>query len=80
MISRNCSYSILCTQIFNPITQDLEYFNSLKWIMDNNIDEAFLEMTFSIDDEILGQTVTHDLKPNGQEIPVTDRNKHEYIQ
>ena len=37
-------------------------------------------MTFSVDEEILGKTEEHELKPNGADIPVTDLNKQEYVQ
>lgn len=39
-----------------------------------------LENTFSTEDEIFGETVTVDLKPNGRNIEVTNDNKKEYIE
>ncbi|XP_077374688.1 E3 ubiquitin-protein ligase NEDD4-like [Festucalex cinctus] len=66
-----------------PITlQDMEsvdgeYFNSLKWILEN--DPTDLDLMFTIDEELFGQTHQHELKPNGAEIDVTNENKKEYI-
>ena len=37
-------------------------------------------MYFSTDMEILGKTVTHELKEGGNDILVTDENKEEYIE
>lgn len=46
---------------------------------DNNIEECELEMFFSVDKEILGEITTHELKPAGGDIQVTEENKEEYI-
>ena len=37
---------------------DTEFYNSLIWIRDNNIEECGLEMYFSVDMEILGSYFT----------------------
>uniref|UniRef100_A0A8C6MIZ4 E3 ubiquitin-protein ligase n=1 Tax=Nothobranchius furzeri TaxID=105023 RepID=A0A8C6MIZ4_NOTFU len=58
---------------------DPEFYNSLIWIRDNNIEECGLEMYFSVDMEILGKITSHDLKPDGANILVTEENKEEYI-
>ncbi|XP_016408146.1 itchy E3 ubiquitin protein ligase a [Sinocyclocheilus rhinocerous] len=58
---------------------DPEFYNSLIWIKDNNIEECGLEMYFSVDKEILGEVTTHELKPDGGNIQVTEENKEEYI-
>ncbi|XP_069813499.1 NEDD4-like E3 ubiquitin-protein ligase WWP1 [Dendropsophus ebraccatus] len=58
---------------------DPEFYNSLIWIRDNNIEECNLEMYFSVDMEILGKVTSHDLKPGGSNILVTEENKEEYI-
>lgn len=58
---------------------DPEFYNSLIWIRDNNIEECGLEMFFSVDMEILGKITSHDLKPDGANILVTEENKEEYI-
>lgn len=46
---------------------------------DNNIEECDLEMFFSVDKDILGEITTHELKPGGGDIQVTEENKEEYI-
>ncbi|KAI5611356.1 E3 ubiquitin-protein ligase NEDD4 [Silurus asotus] len=56
---------------------DSEYFNSLKWILEN--DPTDLDLRFTIDEELFGQTHQHELKPGGADIIVTDSNKKEYI-
>uniref|UniRef100_A0AAR2IMM5 HECT-type E3 ubiquitin transferase n=1 Tax=Pygocentrus nattereri TaxID=42514 RepID=A0AAR2IMM5_PYGNA len=58
---------------------DPEFYNSLIWIKENNIEECGLEMFFSVDKDILGEITTHDLKPDGGNIQVTEENKEEYI-
>ncbi|XP_036388948.1 itchy E3 ubiquitin protein ligase b [Megalops cyprinoides] len=58
---------------------DPEFYNSLIWIKENNIEECGLEMYFSVDKEILGEVTTHELKPDGGNILVTEENKEEYI-
>ncbi|KAM6171807.1 NEDD4-like E3 ubiquitin-protein ligase WWP1 [Erethizon dorsatum] len=58
---------------------DTEFYNSLIWIRDNNIEECGLEMYFSVDMEILGKVTSHDLKLEGSNILVTEENKDEYI-
>lgn len=39
-----------------------------------------LEETFTVEDERFGEMMTIDLLPGGEEIPVTEENKQEYIQ
>lgn len=56
---------------------DTEYYNSLKWIMEN--DPSELELRFCIDEDQFGQMQQRDLKPGGSHIPVTNENKAEYI-
>uniref|UniRef100_A0A8C3ATJ8 E3 ubiquitin-protein ligase n=1 Tax=Cyclopterus lumpus TaxID=8103 RepID=A0A8C3ATJ8_CYCLU len=58
---------------------DPEFYNSLMWIKDNNIEECGLEMFFSVDKEILGEISTHELKTGGGDLQVTEENKEEYI-
>jgi hypothetical protein len=43
-------------------------------MLENNIDSIF-ELTFSIEADDFGSTRIVDLKPGGQEIPVTNKNK-----
>lgn len=58
---------------------DAEVYNSLKWMLENNIDDV-LDLTFSADDERFGQVVTVDLKEDGKNSDVTDENKKEYVE
>ena len=50
------------------------------WIKDNNIEECGLEMFFSVDYELLGEIKSHELKPGGEKIQVTEENKEEYLE
>uniref|UniRef100_A0A671RFC9 E3 ubiquitin-protein ligase n=1 Tax=Sinocyclocheilus anshuiensis TaxID=1608454 RepID=A0A671RFC9_9TELE len=56
---------------------DNEYFNSLRWILEN--DPTDLDLRFTIDEELFGQTHQHELKPGGADIVINDNNKKEYI-
>ena len=47
---------------------------------ENNIEECGLEMFFSVDTETLGEVKTHELIPGGENIQVTEENKHEYVE
>ena len=49
---------------------DPEFYNSLIWVRDNNIEDCALEMFFSVDFELLGEIKPHDLKPGGADIQV----------
>eukprot|EP00049_Salpingoeca_infusionum_P025616 m.20709 g.20709 ORF g.20709 m.20709 type:complete len:835 (-) comp8195_c0_seq1:206-2710(-) len=61
-------------------TLDPEFYKSLKWIQENNIDEAFLGMCFSVDEDKFGQVEEVELKEGGKDIEVTEANKQEYIE
>ena len=56
---------------------DVDYYNSLKWIQDN--DPTCLDLTFTMEKDMFGETVTTELKPGGRNIPVTQSNKKEFI-
>ena len=58
---------------------DNEVYNSLKWMMENDID-GILDLTFAVDDEVFGEIVQVELKPGGKDIEVTDENKKEYVE
>ncbi|CAH2066595.1 unnamed protein product, partial [Iphiclides podalirius] len=59
-------FFLLSHEVLNPI--------------DNDIDECGLEMWFSVDFEVLGQVIHHELKPSGDKERVTEANKEQYIQ
>jgi len=56
---------------------DVDYYNSLKWIQDN--DPSCLDLTFTMEKDMFGETVTTELKPGGRNIPVKQNNKKEFI-
>ena len=61
---------------------DPTFYKNLISMMDYNITDAMLELTFSCTehDILSGETVVVDLKPCGRDIEVDESNKHEYIQ
>jgi hypothetical protein len=54
---------------------DAEFYNSLMWIKENNIDDCDMELYFVVDFELLGEIKTYDLKEDGANIAVTEANK-----
>lgn len=60
-------------------TLDLEYYKSLLWMLENDVTDIITE-TFSIETSDFGETQIVDLIENGRNIPVTEENKHEYVQ
>jgi E3 ubiquitin-protein ligase NEDD4 len=46
---------------------------------ENDIEDA-LDLTFSTEDDRFGEVVTVDLKPDGQNLVVTNENKKEYVE
>jgi len=56
---------------------DSEYYNSLQWLLEN--DPEVLMLTFTVEEEVFGELVSHELKEGGNDISVTDENKQEYI-
>ncbi|XP_033097633.1 E3 ubiquitin-protein ligase HECW2-like [Anneissia japonica] len=59
---------------------DSGFHQSLLWMKDNDITEALDDLTFTVDEEVFGQVVERELKANGKNIPVTEKNKKEYIE
>lgn len=58
---------------------DVEFYNSIKWISKNNIEEAGMEIFFCTEIEYFGELKVIELKPNGASIQVTEASKEEYI-
>nr|XP_034986829.1 E3 ubiquitin-protein ligase NEDD4 isoform X2 [Zootoca vivipara] len=56
---------------------DSEYYSSLRWILENDPKE--LDLRFTVDEELFGQTHQHELKTGGSDVVVTNKNKQEYI-
>ncbi|KAL3280597.1 hypothetical protein HHI36_003829 [Cryptolaemus montrouzieri] len=58
---------------------DPEFYNSLVWIKENNIEDCNLELYHSVDFEVLGQVIHHELIKNGDKEKVTETNKENYL-
>ncbi|XP_060609077.1 E3 ubiquitin-protein ligase HACE1 [Anolis sagrei] len=59
---------------------DPEYGKNLQWILDNDISDLGLELTFSVETDVFGAMEEVPLKPGGASILVTQENKAEYVQ
>uniref|UniRef100_A0A8C1BKV8 E3 ubiquitin-protein ligase HACE1 n=2 Tax=Cyprinus carpio TaxID=7962 RepID=A0A8C1BKV8_CYPCA len=59
---------------------DPEYAKNLQWILDNDISDLGLELTFSVETDVFGTMEEVPLKPGGTAIQVTQDNKAEYVQ
>ncbi|XP_028326413.1 E3 ubiquitin-protein ligase HACE1 isoform X3 [Gouania willdenowi] len=59
---------------------DPEYAKNLQWILDNDISDLGLELTFSVETDVFGAMEEVPLKPGGTSILVTQDNKDEYVQ
>jgi hypothetical protein len=58
--------------------EDPSYYQSLCWILDNDITNV-IDEAFCSEYEEFGQRRIVDLKPNGRNVPVTEENKEEYV-
>ncbi|XP_039611823.1 E3 ubiquitin-protein ligase HECW2-like isoform X1 [Polypterus senegalus] len=58
---------------------DEEFHQSLQWMKDNDISDM-LDLTFTVNEEVFGQITERELKPGGASIPVSEKNKKEYIE
>ncbi|XP_051992909.1 E3 ubiquitin-protein ligase HECW2-like isoform X1 [Xyrauchen texanus] len=58
---------------------DEEFHQSLQWMKDNDIEDT-LDLTFTVNEEVFGQITERELKPGGANIPVSEKNKKEYIE
>ena len=47
----------------------------MQWILDNDISNLGLELTFSVETDVFGAMQEVDLKPGGSSIAVTEENK-----
>ena len=54
---------------------DPDLYRSLSYIKRYEGDVSDLSLTFSVDDDLMGQLVTHELRPGGKAIPVNNDNK-----
>lgn len=54
--------------------------HGLQQLLDYSGDvETDIPTTFSMEEENFGQLVSHELKPGGGDIPVTNSNRREYV-
>lgn len=60
-------------------SEDYSFYRSLVFLLENHIQDLGYELTFSTEIREFGVTETRDLRPNGQNIPVTEENKKEYV-
>lgn len=58
---------------------DEEYYKNLKTILENNLEDLGLDLTFSIEDHSFGRNETINLIENGKDIAVTEQRKAEYV-
>ena len=54
---------------------DPEYAKNLQWILDNDISDLGVELTFSVETDVFGAMEEVPLKPGGGSILVTQNNK-----
>lgn len=59
-------------------SMDLDYYKSLVWMLENDITDIIVE-TFSVETDDYGEHKIIELKPDGENIPVTEENKQEYV-
>lgn len=58
---------------------DPDYYKNLKTILEYDLGDLGLDLTFSIEDHSFGRNQTLDLIPNGRDAPVTEQNKSKYV-
>ena len=58
---------------------DPDYYRNLKTILEYNLADIGLELTFSTEDHSFGRNQVIDLIPDGRKIAVTEDNKEEYV-
>jgi len=56
---------------------DEEFYQSIIWMKENDITE--LDLDYTVDEDKFGKTETVELRPGGRNIPVTEKNKKDYI-
>ena len=60
-------------------SEDPEFYEGLVYLKKHKVSELGNDLTFTTDVQEFGVTESRELKPNGANIPVTDRNKMDYI-
>lgn len=59
---------------------DPDYARNLQWILDHDIDNLGLDLTFSVETDVFGVMQEVELKAGGSRVLVTEQNKTEYVQ
>ena len=62
---------------------DAEFHQSLQWLKDNDLNgcsASDLELSFCVTEDVGGKLVERELKPGGKNVPVTEKNKKDYIE
>jgi len=67
-----------------PTYQDMEaidpdYYKNLKMILEFNLEDIGLDLTFSTEAHSFGRSQTIDLIPNGRHVKVTEESKEKYV-
>lgn len=58
---------------------DLQFYKNLVLLLENDINQLGLDLTFSLDASEFGVNKVIELIPNGSTMTVTNENKHEYV-
>ncbi len=58
---------------------DPDYYKNLKAILEYNLEDIGVELTFSAETHSFGRSHVVDLIPNGRNIKVTEENKEKYV-
>ena len=58
---------------------DPDYYKNLKTILEYDLGDLGLDLTFSIEDHSFGRNQTLDLIPNGRDVAVTEQSKSKYV-
>ncbi|XP_068630023.1 E3 ubiquitin-protein ligase HECW2 isoform X2 [Battus philenor] len=59
---------------------DAQFAASLRWLQSARCVSS-LELTFAVSERLAdGRVLERELKPGGRELPVTERNRHEYLE
>ncbi|GAQ83753.1 Putative ubiquitin protein ligase [Klebsormidium nitens] len=90
-VADGCLLGVHFTRLFykrvlgRPVTyhdmasHDVQFYKSLCWVIENDLSEQDLGLTFSVEREAFGAYEEVELKPGGQDMPVTQDNKREYV-
>ena len=53
----------------------MDEINICVWLSIFVGDVSDLSLTFSVDEDLMGKLITHELRPGGRAMPVTNENK-----